>query len=114
MIDCWFHFHFTPNFNIYFHSFINPSSELSPLEIEVNMPTNPLRLKHIKSLASPKPGGPTSTAAVPPFERHDYCQHNHPDKVYQGNMTVRLSPMSTIVCHVLFPFGCLLVLSSRM
>ena len=53
------------------------------------MPSNPLRLKHIRSLASPKakPGQPTHSN-VPAYERHDYCQHNHPDKVYQGNMTV--------------------------
>lgn len=52
------------------------------------MPANHLRLKHIRGLASPKakPGAPTS-AAVPHFERHDYCQHNHPDKVYMGCMT---------------------------
>mmetsp|Transcript_23622 Transcript_23622/g.40152 ORF Transcript_23622/g.40152 Transcript_23622/m.40152 type:complete len:563 (-) Transcript_23622:335-2023(-) len=52
------------------------------------MPTNPLRLKHIRSLASPKakPGQP-SNSSVPVYERSDYCQHNHPNKVYQGNMT---------------------------
>jgi len=51
------------------------------------MPTNPLRLKHIKSIAS-KNGAPgAKPPSIPPQDRHDYCQHNHPEKVYAGKMT---------------------------
>lgn len=52
------------------------------------MPTNPLRLKHIRAMPSPrvKPGVPSS-CAVPRFERDDYCQHNQPGRVCEGRMT---------------------------
>ena len=68
------------------------------------MPTNPLRLKRIRTLASPKrlPGAPTSSV-VPPMERHDYCLHNDPNRVYQGLMTVSMGLLECLYfCALVF------------